>query len=161
MEKCEETADAAVTARETNERKREKLIKTKHDKYLQNYNDRVDELKSKSQQAYVDAKTAYDEKVAPTIAAINKIKANFATYREGDNGPYKATFPVKIPDLGVTVQMNKTKKFTYALGKRASNFIWTKIFDPTKVDPQSCEAEDCLHRHYGTPMTAHCAVCHD
>ena len=33
----------------------------------------------------------YDEKVAPTIAAINKIKANFATYREGDNGPYKAT----------------------------------------------------------------------
>ena len=94
MEKCEETADAAVTARETNERKREKLIKTKYDTYLQNYHDRIDELKRNSQQAYVDAKTAYDEKVAPTIAAINKRKADIATYRQGENGDYKATFPV-------------------------------------------------------------------
>ena len=56
--------------------------------------------------------------------------------------------------------MTKTKRFTYAMG-RAANFVWTKIFDPTKVDPTECADADCLHRDYGTPMTAHCAVCHD
>ena len=56
--------------------------------------------------------------------------------------------------------MTKTKRFTYAMG-RGANFVWTKIFDPAKVDQQECEKEDCLHRDYGTPMTAHCAVCHD
>ena len=94
MDLCAEKADAAVAARETNERKREKKFKDMYDTYLQSFHDQVDEAMRKSQQAYADSKAAYDEKVAPTIAAINKRKADIATYREGDNGDYKATFPV-------------------------------------------------------------------
>ena len=33
--------------------------------------------------------------------------------------------------------------------------------DPEKVDRASCEQHDCLHRSYGTAMTAHCGVCYD
>ena len=56
--------------------------------------------------------------------------------------------------------MTKTARFSYAMN-RGANFVWTKIFDPAKVSREECEKEDCLHRDYGTPMTAHCAVCHD
>ena len=33
--------------------------------------------------------------------------------------------------------------------------------DPEKVDKASCEQNDCLHRSFGTEMTAHCGICYD
>ena len=54
MELCAEKADAAVAARETNERKREKKFKDMYDTYLQSFHDQVDEAMRKSQQAYAD-----------------------------------------------------------------------------------------------------------
>ena len=56
--------------------------------------------------------------------------------------------------------MNKTTGFSYKLGRNA-NFFWSNFIDPTKVDRAFCEQHDCLHRSYGTAMTAHCGVCFD
>ena len=33
--------------------------------------------------------------------------------------------------------------------------------DPEKVDRATCEQNDCLHRSFGTDMTAHCGICYD
>ena len=57
--------------------------------------------------------------------------------------------------------MNKTQRFSYLLGRNVANFIWSKIMDPEKVDRASCEQNDCLHRSYGTDMTANCGICYD
>jgi hypothetical protein len=55
-----------------------------HKEYLKGHQERLDEAMKKSQKSYADKKAEYDAKVAPFLAAINKRKAEIATYREGD-----------------------------------------------------------------------------
>jgi len=57
--------------------------------------------------------------------------------------------------------MTKTQYFSYSLGSGAANWAWATLFDSTKVTRESCEREDCLHRCYGTAMTANCGQCYD
>ena len=57
--------------------------------------------------------------------------------------------------------MTKTQYFSYQLGSDAANWAWTNLFDPAKVTREICEQEDCLHRCYGTALTANCGTCYD
>ena len=161
LEACIKRRDAVIAGQANSEAQKEQIVRDKYDEYLQSFHDRIDELLEDHQQGYADAKTAYDAERDPVIAQINQIKAQLATYREGDTEPAHHLFDVHIPSLGVTAQMNKTKRFSYVLGSRAADFIWTRIMDPEKVDKATCEQEDCLHRAYGTAMTAHCGICYD
>ena len=87
LEACIKRRDAVIAGQANSEAQKEQIVRDKYDEYLQSFHDRIDQLLEDHQQGYADAKTAYDEGRDPVIAQINQIKAQLATYREGDTEP--------------------------------------------------------------------------
>ena len=87
--------------------------------------------------------------------------AGRSDYCATESKPIGSTYEVPIQNTDLTTQMTKTQYFSYSLGSEGAKWAWETLFNSTKVTRETCEDEDCLHRCYGTAMTANCGVCYD
>ena len=135
MKECGEQAEKAQAKKDLAESKAEKLeekIRNLYDKYKVNMRNSYQTTLEKHQKKHDEDKAKWDEKRDPQIALHDKIKADIQTYRDGEEEDRFHEFDVFIPQYRVTAPMTKTARFSYAMS-RAADFVWTKIFDPTKV----------------------------
>lgn len=138
------------------------MIRRKYDEYVLQYDQLVADTLAEHRSNYDTQKAEYDAQRDPIIERYSTLATQRADYcATEEDTPIGYEFSVQVRGLDMTVDMTKTKRFSYLLGSGGSNFIWANIFDSEKVSKESCEEEDCLHRCYGTAMTSHCAVCYD
>ena len=107
---------------------------------------------------YDQSKNEYDIERNQEIEAANQLTAVKDEYCDWEKNPVGYKFSVRVRGSDTSIEMNKTERFLHLL-ERFNHLIWGNILDPSKVDRETCEAEDCFHRCYGTAQTSYCAEC--